>query len=245
MYNTTAEKLFQTEKSEFTATMGNLQFYLNTFRHELESGKDACLHIECHAGQVWLSFHLQVAHPPHQQQHRGHYGPSRVRRQPEELWHAQLQVLTLEKPWLMVLIQLRKPYTQTLLITMTTFLTLLLLKKPLINLNPILLSLTSWTSWSLSGPYTRCFRHILSCWFLWGSCRRCQTCCSHSTVTQHPSAWRYLPQRWRTKQSCQFCQAKHHQNSWHRRVDEEEQRRIEREKDLEKIEEMLQNHVNF
>ena len=62
--------------------MANLQFYLDTFRHEWESGKDACLHIECHAGQVWLSFHLrQVAHTPHQQQHqRRHYGPSRLRR---------------------------------------------------------------------------------------------------------------------------------------------------------------------
>ena len=62
--------------------MANLQFYLDTFRHELESGKDACLHIECRAGQVWLNFHLQVAHTPHPQHHQPqrHYGPSRLRR---------------------------------------------------------------------------------------------------------------------------------------------------------------------
>ena len=38
--------------------------------------------MECHAGQVCLSFHLHVDHhpPKQQQQHRRHYGPSRLRR---------------------------------------------------------------------------------------------------------------------------------------------------------------------
>ena len=60
--------------------MANLQFYLDNFWRELQSGQDACLQMECHAGQVWLSFHVHVAHPPSQQHHQCHLGPSRHRR---------------------------------------------------------------------------------------------------------------------------------------------------------------------
>ena len=49
----------------------------------------------------------------------------------KELQHAQLQILFLKKPRLIVKIQLKKLYRQT--ITITTFLTPLLLKKSLSN----------------------------------------------------------------------------------------------------------------
>ena len=60
--------------------MANLQFYLDNFRCEMQSGKDARLHMECHAGQVWLSFHVHVAPPPPKQHHQRHHGTSRLRR---------------------------------------------------------------------------------------------------------------------------------------------------------------------
>ena len=62
--------------------MANLQVFFDNFRQEWQSGKDGCLHMECHAGQVWLSFHVHLAHPPHQQQQhqRRNNGPSRLRR---------------------------------------------------------------------------------------------------------------------------------------------------------------------
>ena len=60
--------------------MTNLQFYLDNFWRELQSGQDVQLQMECHAGQVWLSFHVHVAHPPPQQHHQRHHGPSRLRR---------------------------------------------------------------------------------------------------------------------------------------------------------------------
>ena len=70
---------------------------------ELQSGQDARLHMECHAGQVWLSFHLHVDPPPpkQQQQHRRHYGPSRLRRRARRAdAHAvQLLMLLLKNTW--------------------------------------------------------------------------------------------------------------------------------------------------
>ena len=59
--------------------MTNLQFYLDNFKREWQSGQDSLVYMECHAGQVWLSFHLHVDHPPHkQQEHWCQYGPSRL-----------------------------------------------------------------------------------------------------------------------------------------------------------------------
>ena len=80
MQNAAAEWLFQTEKSEIVTAMTSLQFYLDNFMRECQSGQDARLHMECHAGQVWPSFHFHVDHPPpkQQQQHRRPYGPSRL-----------------------------------------------------------------------------------------------------------------------------------------------------------------------
>ena len=92
--NAAAEWLFQTEKSEIVTAMTSLQFYLDNFMRECQSGQDARLHMECHAGQVWPSFHFHVDHPPpkqQQQQHQRHYGPSR---QPRRLFRQILKMKT-------------------------------------------------------------------------------------------------------------------------------------------------------
>ena len=46
------------------------------------AGQDACLRLECHAGQVWLNFQVHLQQPPHQHQnYRGpRNSPSRQRR---------------------------------------------------------------------------------------------------------------------------------------------------------------------
>ena len=53
------------------------------FSEYWRSGINARLSLECHAGQVWANLHVQLLHPPHQQQYRRHHrhvGPSRLRR---------------------------------------------------------------------------------------------------------------------------------------------------------------------
>ena len=60
-----------------------LTFYLDKFREVWQTGQDACITIECHAGQAWLSIHqrLPPPPPPHPfKQHRGRPSPSRLRR---------------------------------------------------------------------------------------------------------------------------------------------------------------------
>ena len=46
------------------------------------AGQDACLRLECHAGQVWLSFQVNLQQPPHQHQNSrtSKNSPSRQRR---------------------------------------------------------------------------------------------------------------------------------------------------------------------
>ena len=46
------------------------------------AGQDACLRLECHAGQVWLNFQVHLQQPPHQHQnyHAPRNSPSRQRR---------------------------------------------------------------------------------------------------------------------------------------------------------------------
>ena len=53
------------------------------FQYLWRAGTNARLNFECHAGQVWMSFHVHIPNaPPHQQQqhHRRRPGPSRLRR---------------------------------------------------------------------------------------------------------------------------------------------------------------------
>ena len=53
------------------------------FQHLWQAGKDSCLNLECHAGQVWLHLQVQLHHPPSPQQYHPHpprQGPSRLRR---------------------------------------------------------------------------------------------------------------------------------------------------------------------
>ena len=59
-----------------------LTFYLDKFREVWQTGQDACITIECHAGgQAWLSIHQRLPPPPHLfKQHRGRPSPSRLRR---------------------------------------------------------------------------------------------------------------------------------------------------------------------
>ena len=67
------------------AAMSDIMQIYQQFETLWHAGKDACLHLECHAGQVWLNLqvHLQPPPPPyHHQYHRPHprNSPSRQRR---------------------------------------------------------------------------------------------------------------------------------------------------------------------
>ena len=48
------------------------------FQSIWQAGNDACLHLECHAGQVWVHLQLHLVHHPPPQ--RKQPGPSRLRR---------------------------------------------------------------------------------------------------------------------------------------------------------------------
>ena len=53
------------------------------FQQLWRAGTNARLNLECHAGQAWMSLHVHLPCPPRQQQqqhHRGRPGPSRLRR---------------------------------------------------------------------------------------------------------------------------------------------------------------------
>ena len=53
------------------------------FQRLWRAGTNARLNLECHAGQAWMSLHVHLPYPPHQEQqqhHRGRPGPSRLRR---------------------------------------------------------------------------------------------------------------------------------------------------------------------
>ena len=61
--------------------MTEIKELLHKFQDLWQAGSDACLNLECHAGQVWMKFQVKLCHPP-PPKHRpsSRQGPSRLRR---------------------------------------------------------------------------------------------------------------------------------------------------------------------
>ena len=61
--------------------MTEIKELFHKFQDLWQAGSDACLNLECHAGQVWMKFQVKLCHPP-PPKHRpsSRQGPSRLRR---------------------------------------------------------------------------------------------------------------------------------------------------------------------
>ena len=61
--------------------MTEIKELFHKFQDLWQAGSDACLNLECHAGQVWMKFQVKVCHPPPPKHRRSsRQGPSRLRR---------------------------------------------------------------------------------------------------------------------------------------------------------------------
>ena len=61
--------------------MTEIKELFHKFHDIWQAVSDACLNLECHAGQVWMKFQVKVCHPPPPKHRRSsRQGPSRLRR---------------------------------------------------------------------------------------------------------------------------------------------------------------------
>ena len=44
--------------------MADLNILIDKFLYEWQAGRDARVHLECHAGQAWISLHKSLGYPP-------------------------------------------------------------------------------------------------------------------------------------------------------------------------------------
>ena len=61
--------------------MTEIKELFHKFQDLWQAGSDACLNLECHAGQVWMKFQVKLCHPPPPKHcPPSRQGPSRLRR---------------------------------------------------------------------------------------------------------------------------------------------------------------------